>query len=73
MIPTTIRYHLINDNALPLELSKTLRGNNFLLFDSGSDDKDRKLIFATGKNLETLESNTVWKADGTFKACPVLF
>ena len=37
-------------------------GDNFLLFDSGWDDKDRMLKFVTDENLEALESNTVWHA-----------
>ena len=31
------------------------------------------ILFATDENLETLDSNTHWHADGTFKACPALF
>ena len=51
----------LKDTDVPLELSETLRDDNFLHFDSGLDDRDRTL------KLETLESNTVWHADGTVK------
>ncbi len=56
-----------------MELQQTLRGENFLAFDSGSDDPDRFLLFTTEENLDILEVNTVWHADGTFKSCPSLF
>ena len=64
--------HSIKDIAPPLELSNTLRGDNFLLFNSKPDYNDRMLMFANDKNLAILESNTVWHADGTFKAWTAL-
>ncbi len=67
-IPQSIR-----DIAIPMELQQTLRGQNFLAYDSGSDNPDRFLLFRTEKNLDTLEVNTVCHADGTFKSCPSLF
>ena len=44
-----------------------------MAYDSGSDDPDRFLLFTTEENLDILEVNTVWHADGTFKSCPSLF
>ena len=40
--PTTLQ-----DVTMPLELQLTLRGENFLAYDSGSDDRERFLIFST--------------------------
>ena len=58
---------------VPNELRETLRGDNFLLFDSGEDDVDRFFIFGTERNLDLLETKTNWFADGTFKVAPNLF
>ena len=58
--------------AIPSELQLTLRGENFLAYDSGSDDRERFHIFSTEQNLD-LESTPQWHADGTFKCCPALF
>ena len=51
----------------------TLRGENFLAYDSGSDDRERFLIFSTEQNLDLLEHTPQGHADGTFKCCPALF
>ena len=66
--PTTLK-----DVAIPSEMQLTLRGENFLAYDSGSDDRERFLIFSTEQNLDLLESTPQWHADGTFKCCPALF
>ena len=66
--PTTLK-----DVAIPSELHLTLRRNNFLAYDSGSDDRERFLIFSTEQNLDLLESTPQWHADGTFKSCPAFF
>ena len=63
----------LKDIALPQELSVTLRGEQFLAFDSGSDDPRRFFIFTTEQNLDLLEGYQNWHADGTFKSCPTLF
>ena len=60
--PTTLK-----DVAIPSELQLALRGENFLVYDSGSDDRERFLIFSTEQNLELLQSTPQWHADGTFK------
>ena len=47
---------------------------DFLLHDTGKDDKERILIFGQRSLLELMESlDTLWLADGTFKICPEIF
>ncbi len=58
---------------VPHMLQITLRGENFLLHDSGADDPDRFFIFGTDENLNILARNGNWFADGTFKIAPHLF
>jgi hypothetical protein len=43
------------------------------LYDSGSNNKNRILIFGTRNNLDLLKEFTHWSVDGTFKACPEVF
>ena len=50
-----------------------LRGENFLAYNSRSDDRERFLIFSTEQNLDLVEHTPQWHADGTFKCCPALF
>ena len=57
---------------LPEEYQKTSKGEQFLLYDSGSDTQ-RILIFGTERNLEMLKLSRIWLADGTFKTAPSLF
>lgn len=54
------------------EFTKTNRGDDFLLFDSGPTD-DRMLIFSTQQNLNVLDSCQNVFMDGTFKTVPVIF
>ena len=63
----------ISDIEIPPELNITHRGQPFLLYDSGSDDENRFLMFATEGNLRQLGRSKTWYADGTFKVCPSLF
>ena len=63
----------IKEISIPVELQLTERGDQFLAFDSGPDDENRVLIFATETNLDTLETSPEWHADGTFKTSPLLF
>lgn len=53
--------------------SKTDRGEVFLLWDSGKENRTRLLIFGTYKNLDLLKEFPHWAIDGTFKTCPTLF
>jgi len=62
----------LNDLVLPVSYTKTLNGEDFLLFDSGTG-ADRVLLFSTETNLRTLSQCKHWYADGTFKASPPLF
>jgi len=47
---------------------------DFLIYDSGTEDPERFLIFGQQTLLELLEStHNLWLADGTFKLCPEIF
>ena len=50
----------------------TLRGDNFLLHDSGPG-LEQVVLFSTARNLEYLSQSRNWFADGTFKSAPPLF
>ena len=59
------------DLQLPDEFRRSLDGNDFLLFDSGSESGDlRLLMYAASDNLQQLERSEEWYADGTFKTVP---
>ena len=51
--------------VIPNALKQTLRGDNFLLHDSGANDPDRFLIFGTERNLDMLADSSDWSTDGT--------
>ncbi|KAE9522326.1 hypothetical protein AGLY_017272 [Aphis glycines] len=51
----------------------TLNKKPFLLYDSGSDDVNRILLFSTEENLKILSDQCHWFIDGTFKSSPQLF
>ena len=51
LIPNPATLREIN---VPEELRRTLRGDVFLIHDSGRDDPDRFLIFPTRENLNNL-------------------
>lgn len=46
---------------------------NFLLYDSGEDDRDRIVVFGTQAGLEDLANNKDWACDGTFKCSPDIY
>ena len=47
---------------------------DFLIYDSGTENPERLLIFGQQTLLELLESTQhLWLADGTFKLCPEIF
>ena len=48
-------------------------GQVFLQYDSGVNDKNRFLIFASNQGLDDLVLNKRWACDGTFKCCPSIF
>ena len=70
LIPNPATLREIN---VPEELRRTLRGDVFLMHDSGPDDPDRFLIFATQENLNNLVQYREWFANDTFKIAPHLF
>ena len=59
--------------TLPKELERTHSGEAFLHFDTGEDDPERILIFATTDNLDTLYNADSWYCDGTISLCPQKF
>ena len=67
----------VNDTTLkftlPDELKVTHSGDSFLFFDSGEDDPERILIFATSDNLDTFYNADSWYCDGTFSVSPKNF
>lgn len=56
--------------------TKTVSGDNFLLYDSKANDKvpdGRVLVFYTKRNLEILRECNVWFADGNFEVIIIFF
>ena len=60
------------DLELPEGCTRTLAGEQFLLFDNGAVE-DWILLFSTDSLLLTLETPLDWFCDGTFKVVPGLF
>lgn len=58
---------------IPQEYQITENGEQFLLFDSGSGDPERIIIFASPLGINQLATSEHWFADGTFKVCPEVF
>lgn len=50
----------LNEIAIPQPLTVTKQGDLFLYHDSGADDPERFLIFATESNMEFLQQNQVY-------------
>jgi hypothetical protein len=81
----TVRMHRIKVSQAPalpatmeeLEFPDSYKidahGRPFLQFDSGPSDEARLVIFASPRQLEVLQEQHSWFADGTFKTCPHLF
>ena len=59
--------------AIPLELTQTQTGEQFLIYDSGIGDNDRILIFGAPDELQLLRDSPHWFCDGTFKVSPGIF
>ncbi|XP_064079450.1 uncharacterized protein LOC135196532 [Macrobrachium nipponense] len=64
--------------SLMVSLKKNARaffdiGEKFLQYDSGADDHNRILIFATEVGFEHLRRYRNWAVDGTFKVSPAIF
>ncbi|XP_068213377.1 uncharacterized protein [Palaemon carinicauda] len=58
---------------IPLEYSKLESGDTFLQYDSGVEDEERILIFASSTGLDDLVKYSNWAGDGTFKVCPSIY
>lgn len=65
----------VEELNLPDEYRRTIKGDNFLLYDSSSDygDDNRFLIFGTIDNLKFLSRCDSIYMDGTFSVVPVIF
>lgn len=62
------------DVNIPDDFCKTSSGENFLMYDSGVYEEDKRImIFSTNKHLEFLATCDTVHMDGTFKSCPQLF
>ncbi|CAF4933851.1 unnamed protein product, partial [Rotaria sp. Silwood1] len=59
---------LTSSSQLPIELRKTDRGDDFILYED-----NEMIIFTTKRNLSLLKECTHWFVDGTFKVCPKQF
>ena len=59
--------------VIPNEYCNLETGDLFLQYDSGSEDRNRILIFATCEGLDNLARYPDWAGDGTFKVCPSFF
>ncbi|CAF4269132.1 unnamed protein product [Rotaria sp. Silwood2] len=59
---------LTSSSQLPIELRKTDRGDDFILYED-----NEMIIFTTKRNLYLLKECTHWFVDGTFKVCPKQF
>nr|XP_033788082.1 uncharacterized protein LOC117354520 isoform X1 [Geotrypetes seraphini] len=62
----------VQEILIPDHLKVTMRGEHFLLWDSGESDENRIFIFSTQANINILEQNGHWFMDGTFKVAPEL-
>ena len=62
----------LEDQEIPDHLSVVDR-RRFLLHDSGSDDEERFIMFGTDNNLDIIQEQRNWYADGTFKEAPRVF
>ncbi|KAI5154391.1 hypothetical protein ENBRE01_3368 [Enteropsectra breve] len=58
---------------IPEMFKKTLKGENFLIFDSGYTSEHRAIIFLSNYSKEKLLCCKTWLVDGTFKSAPSEF
>ena len=59
--------------AIPLDFTVIDGGKSFLQYDSGIDDQDRILIFASDDGLQDLKYFKNWAIDGTFRVAPEFY
>ena len=62
----------LDELVIPDVYKKTIKGEQFLMYDSGSGPH-RILIFTTTDNLKLMSECPNWYADSTFKCTPPLF
>ena len=58
------------EETIPEEIKYTARGVEFMQYDSGMDDANRFILFATESDIIHLSHCDVWIIDGTFKVAP---
>ena len=58
---------------IPPALRRTLKGEDFLKYDSGMEDDHRILIFCIDEMINVLTQHPQWMADGTFKIASSIF
>jgi len=63
----------LTDLEIPQKYAVLPSGEQFFLFDSGSEEANRVLIFGTQQNVKHLKLCEHWFSDGTFKISPLLF
>ncbi|RNA24307.1 hypothetical protein BpHYR1_014380 [Brachionus plicatilis] len=63
----------LGDICIPEEFQYTCKNELFLLHDTGNNDSERIIVFATEKNIQLLNNNPNWYVDGTFAVAPGLF
>lgn len=59
--------------SIPIEFQTLENGEQFLQHDSGEQDEQRILIFASADGLADLGRYQNWSVDGTFKIAPNIF
>lgn len=62
--------------VLPIEYRQTIKGDNFLSYDSAEENMEydgRVLIFSTKENLQFMSRCDQMYMDGTFDVTPILF
>lgn len=71
----TIKHPIPTDKTfdIPLDYTRLANGEDFLLHDSGRDDRNRFLIFGTNRWTDLLRESTHLFMDGTFKVVPEIF
>ena len=70
---TSVNQASAAEMIIPDKYRITLKGELFLIHDSGIGDSNRMLIFSAPKMLSLLQESQSWYADGTFKVVPEQF
>ncbi|KAG0440979.1 hypothetical protein DMUE_1378 [Dictyocoela muelleri] len=65
------KLHKIKDlNDDISKIIKKAEGEDFYMFDTGIDDKDRVIVLSTFSNIIHLSYNKTWICDRTFRSSP---